>query len=82
MHRELVELYFDGMDIEMLGSHFQKKAQEIYIDDFFPTVVYWVSNPRDSCLGPRDAAPVRPDDSSLNGGGSILVCIEAPIERG
>jgi hypothetical protein len=26
MPRELVELYFEGMDIEMLGSHFQKKA--------------------------------------------------------
>ena len=32
MHRELVELYFDGMDIEMLGWHFQKKAQEIYAE--------------------------------------------------
>jgi hypothetical protein len=30
MRREVVELYFDGMDIEMLGWHFQKKAQEIY----------------------------------------------------
>ena len=32
MHRELVELYFDGMDIEMLGWHFQKKTQEIYAE--------------------------------------------------
>ena len=32
MHRELVELYFDGMDVEMLGWHFQKKAQEIYAE--------------------------------------------------
>lgn len=30
MRRELVELYFDGMDIEMLGWHFQKKVREIY----------------------------------------------------
>ena len=32
MHRELVELYFDGMDVEMLGWHFQKKTQEIYAE--------------------------------------------------
>ena len=30
MRRELVELYFDGMDIEMLGWHFEMKAFEIY----------------------------------------------------
>jgi len=28
--RELVELYFDGMDIEMLGWHFEMKAFEVY----------------------------------------------------
>ena len=30
MHRELVELYFDGMDVEMLGWHFEMKAFEVY----------------------------------------------------
>ena len=30
LRRELVELYFDGMDIEMLGWHFDMKAFEIY----------------------------------------------------
>ena len=30
MRRELVELYFDGMDIEMLGWHFEMKAFEVY----------------------------------------------------
>lgn len=30
--RELVELYFDGMDIEILGWHFQRKAREIYAE--------------------------------------------------
>jgi len=30
LRRELVELYFDGMDIEMLGWHFDMKAIEIY----------------------------------------------------
>ena len=30
MRRELVELYFDGMDIEMLGWHFEMKASAIY----------------------------------------------------
>ena len=30
LRRELVELYFDGMDIEMLGWHFDRKAFEIY----------------------------------------------------
>jgi len=28
--RELVELYFDGMDVEMLGWHFEMKAFEVY----------------------------------------------------
>jgi len=30
MQRELVELYFGGMDIEMLGWHFEMKGIEIY----------------------------------------------------
>jgi len=30
MRRELVELYFDGMDVEMLGWHFQMKTFEVY----------------------------------------------------
>ena len=30
MRRELVELYFDGMDVEMLGWHFEIKGFEIY----------------------------------------------------
>ena len=30
LRRELVELYFDGMDIEMLGWHFDMKVFEIY----------------------------------------------------
>ena len=30
MRRELVELYFDGMDTEMLGWHFEMKAFEVY----------------------------------------------------
>jgi hypothetical protein len=30
LRRELVELYFDGMDIEPLGWHFDTKAFEIY----------------------------------------------------
>lgn len=30
MRRELIELYFDGMDIEMLGWHFEVKTFEIF----------------------------------------------------
>ena len=30
MRRELVELYFDGMDIEMLGWHFELNVFEVY----------------------------------------------------
>ena len=30
MQRELLGLYFDGMDIEMLGWHFEAKPHEVY----------------------------------------------------
>ena len=51
MHRELVELYFDGMDVEMLGSHFQKKAQEIYAE--LITLLFGVTELQENPAAPR-----------------------------
>ena len=51
MHRELVELYFDGMDVEMLGWHFQKKAQEIYAE--LITLLFGVTELQENPAAPR-----------------------------
>ena len=51
MHRELVELYFDGMDIEMLGWHFQKKTQEIYAE--LITLLFGVAELQENPAAPR-----------------------------
>jgi hypothetical protein len=51
MHRELVELYLDGMDIEMLGWHFQKKAREIYAE--LIALLLGVTELKENPLAPR-----------------------------
>jgi hypothetical protein len=51
MHRELVELYFDGMDVEMLGWHFQKKTQEIYAE--LITLLFGVTELQENPAAPR-----------------------------
>ena len=41
--RELLELYLDGMDIEMLSWHFSRKAFEIYAE--LTSLLFGVSDP-------------------------------------
>lgn len=64
MHRELVELYVDGMDIEMLGSHFQKKTQEIYAE--LIALLFGVTDPQENPAAPRFRKRWEPlEDSEL-----------------
>lgn len=51
MRRELIELYFDGMDIEMLGWHFQKKAREIYAE--LIALLFGVTELKENPVAPR-----------------------------
>ncbi len=51
MRRELIELYFDGMDIEMLGRHFQKKAREIYAE--LIALLFGVTELKENPAAPR-----------------------------
>ncbi len=51
MRRELIELYFDGMDIEMLGWHFQKNTREIYAE--LIALLFGVSELQENPAAPR-----------------------------
>ena len=51
MRRELVELYFDGMDIELLGWHFEMKPFEIYRE--LIALLFGVAELRENPSAPR-----------------------------
>ena len=51
MRRELVERYFDGMDIELLGWHFEMKPFEIYRE--LIALLFGVAELRENPLAPR-----------------------------
>ena len=51
MQRELLELYFDGMDIEMLGCHFSETPVQIYKE--LSSLLFGVSRMHEDPDAPR-----------------------------
>ena len=51
MQRELLGLYFDGMDIEMLGWHFGAKAHEVYQE--LSSLLFGISGLHEDSTAPR-----------------------------
>jgi len=51
MRRELLGLYFDGMDIEMLGWHFNFKPLDIYLE--LCSMLFGISGMQEDPTAPR-----------------------------